>query len=190
MVGIPNLSIDSAYLPNRKRTKENKTNEPQTQTLPLKTPIFSFEVCLVTLQDMGNTHTKEARSGSRFGPNSALDAGGSSGGAGYQGDQPDRSRRASRVDIASLGLLTGGGSSSRHDAPFEHRETKQEREARRLEKERVARAKERDRSIKEENVDGGYLVTMGIYSASEDFSKPVVRQLQVRYIRDVVQFSD
>lgn len=68
----------------------------------------------------------------------------------------------------------------RQDAPFEHRETRQEREARRLEKERIARAKERERSIREEHVDGGFLVTMGTYTGTEDFSKPVVRQLQVR----------
>lgn len=65
-------------------------------------------------------------------------------------------------------------------ATLEHRrETKQEREARRLEKERVARLKERERSMKEEHVDGGYLVTQGVYVGTEDYSKPVVRQLMV-----------
>ncbi|RYP14824.1 hypothetical protein DL765_006125 [Monosporascus sp. GIB2] len=129
---------------------------------------------------MGNTHGKEARTSSRLGPGAGLDAGGSSGGAGYQGDLPDRSRRVSRGDLAVLGLGVGGGSSSRQqDVPFEHRETKQEREARKLERERIARAQERERSMREEHVDGGYLVTMGIYTASEDFSKPIVRQLQI-----------
>ncbi|RYP63508.1 hypothetical protein DL770_009374 [Monosporascus sp. CRB-9-2] len=129
---------------------------------------------------MGNTHGKEARTSSRLGPGSGLDAGGSSGGAGYQGDLPDRSRHVSRADLAVLGLSVGGGSSSRQqDVPFEHRETKQEREARKLERERIARAQERERSMREEHVDGGYLVTMGIYTASEDFSKPIVRQLQI-----------
>lgn len=32
--------------------------------------------------------------------------------------------------------------------------------------------------MKEEHVDGGYLVTLGTYTGTEDFSKPVVRQLQ------------
>ncbi|KAI1408598.1 hypothetical protein F5Y13DRAFT_105666 [Hypoxylon sp. FL1857] len=130
---------------------------------------------------MGNTHTKDARGGSRIGPHgSHLDPGGSSTGAGYHGELPDRSRRASRPELSGIGLAFGGSSSSRHqDAPFEHRETKQEKEARRLERERVARIKERERSMKEEHVDGGYLVTMGIYNAPEDFSKPVVRQLQI-----------
>ncbi|RYP73515.1 hypothetical protein DL771_003554 [Monosporascus sp. 5C6A] len=129
---------------------------------------------------MGNTHGKEARTSSRLGPVSGLDAGGSSGGAGYQGDLPDRSRRVSRAELAVLGLSVGGGSGSRQqDVPFEHRETKQEREARKFERERIARAQERERSMREEHVDGGYLVTMGIYTASEDFSKPIVRQLQI-----------
>ena len=59
------------------------------------------------------------------------------------------------------------------------RETKQEREARKLEKERVAREKERERSMREESVDGGYLVTQGVYTGIEDYSKGVVRQLMV-----------
>jgi hypothetical protein len=48
-----------------------------------------------------------------------------------------------------------------------------------LKKEREAREKERERSVREENVDGGYLVTMGVYTGTEDFSKPTVRQLMV-----------
>ncbi|KAI0173114.1 hypothetical protein GGR52DRAFT_373463 [Hypoxylon sp. FL1284] len=130
---------------------------------------------------MGNTHTKEARGGSRPGAqDSRMDPGGSSSGAGYHGDLRDRSRRASRPDLGGINLAFGGPSSSRQsDAPFEHRETKQEKEARRLERERAARLKERERSMKEEHVDGGYLVTMGVYTASEDFNKPIVRQLQI-----------
>lgn len=34
--------------------------------------------------------------------------------------------------------------------------------------------------MQEEGVDGGYLVTLGTYIGPEDYSKPVVRQLQVR----------
>ncbi|KAI4865683.1 hypothetical protein F4820DRAFT_281751 [Hypoxylon rubiginosum] len=129
---------------------------------------------------MGNTHTKEVRGGSRAGAQgSRVDLGGSSSGAGYHGELPDRLRRGSRPELG-INLPFGGSSNSRQpDAPFEHRETKQEKEARRLERERVARAKERERSMKEEHVDGGYLVTMGVYTASEDFNKPVVRQLQI-----------
>ncbi|KAH7018982.1 hypothetical protein EDB80DRAFT_186652 [Ilyonectria destructans] len=96
-------------------------------------------------------------------------------------DSGPRSRnRSSRPEINIFGL---GSSSSRdrerQDAPFERRETRQEREARKLDKERAARAKERERSIREEHVDGGYLVTLGTYTGTEDFSKPVVRQLLI-----------
>ncbi|KAI0116725.1 hypothetical protein F4814DRAFT_458998 [Daldinia grandis] len=130
---------------------------------------------------MGNTHTKDARGGTRIGAlGTRGDPGGSSTGAGYHGELPDRSRRASRPDLSGIGLSFGVSSGSRNqDAPFEHRETKQEKEARRLERERAIRIKERERSMKEENVDGGYLVTMGVYTTSEDFNKPVVRQLQI-----------
>jgi len=77
-------------------------------------------------------------------------------------------------------LLGIGSSYDRDVASLEHRrETKQEREARRLEKERIARVKERERSMKEEHVDGGYLVTQGVYVGTEDFNKAVVRQLMV-----------
>lgn len=48
-----------------------------------------------------------------------------------------------------------------------------------MERERVNRVKERERSIKEEHVDGGFLVTMGVYTGPEDFNKGVVRQLMV-----------
>jgi len=63
--------------------------------------------------------------------------------------------------------------------PNARRETKAEREVRKLEKERMLREKERERSLKEEGVDGGFLVTLGTYTGPEDFSKPVVRQLMV-----------
>lgn len=53
-----------------------------------------------------------------------------------------------------------------------------------MEKERVARIKERERSLKEEHVDGGYLVTMGVYTGPEDFNKSVVRQLMVCIVRN------
>lgn len=85
-------------------------------------------------------------------------------------------RTSSRPDLSFLGI--GSSSTANSDVP-ERRETKQEREARKLEKERVTRAKERERSIKEEHVDGGYLVTMGVYTGTEDFNKAIVRQLMV-----------
>ena len=97
---------------------------------------------------------------------------------GVTGQSNSRTGRPSRHDISLFGL--GGGGSDRDATNLEQRrETKQEREARKLEKERVARAKERERSVREEGVDGGYLVTLGTYVGPEDFSKSIVRQLQV-----------
>ncbi|PWY72523.1 C2H2 zinc finger protein [Aspergillus sclerotioniger CBS 115572] len=104
-----------------------------------------------------------------------------------------RSNRGSRPDLSILGI---GGSSERDLATLEHRrETRQEREARKLEKERVARLKERERSMKEEHVDGGYLVTQGVYTGPEDFNKAVVRQLMIErrlapFWRGLNDFSD
>ena len=74
-------------------------------------------------------------------------------------------------------------------APERPRETKQEREARKAEKERQARLKERERSVREEGVDGGYLVTLGVYTGPEDFSKGIVRQLQVGAVETIVLFG-
>ena len=91
-----------------------------------------------------------------------------------------RSGRGSRPDLSFLGI---GGGSERDPALEPRRETKAEREARKLEKERQQRAQDRERSIKEEGVDGGYLVTLGTYTGTEDFSKSVVRQLQVRALQ-------
>ncbi|KAJ5081993.1 hypothetical protein N7532_011036 [Penicillium argentinense] len=126
---------------------------------------------------MGNSQTKESRTSAprhrsqQWSP-SASDT---SSRVVYQGP---RSGRGSRPDLSLLGI-----GSSRHEtdvAVLEHRrETKQEREARRLEKERVSRVKERERSMKEEHVDGGYLVTQGVYVGTEDFNKAVVRQLMI-----------
>lgn len=129
---------------------------------------------------MGNNNTKESRSdypeGYSDGRERRFEMGDGRSALGESRLLPGRAERSF--------LSIGSGSSSRNrerpDAPFEHRETKQEREARKLERERVLRAQERERSIRDEHVDGGYLVTMGTYVGTEDFNKAVVRQLQVR----------
>ena len=90
-----------------------------------------------------------------------------------------RTPRGSRHDLTFLGLATRDRG-EQSAAPERPRETKQEREARKVEKERQARLKEREKSIREEHVDGGYLVTLGTYTGAEDFNKAIVRQLQVR----------
>jgi hypothetical protein len=134
---------------------------------------------------MGNSSTKEQRS-----PTSPIaptyghshlhrrdDS--NSGQAGTPGERQPvylaRGGRGSRPDLSFLGL----GSSSTTDPPEVRRETKQEREARKLAKEREARQKERERSMMEEHIDGGFCVTQGVYTGTEDFNKAVVRQLMV-----------
>lgn len=126
---------------------------------------------------MGNSHTKEARPEPRvFRPPFGTDNGASSS---QQSGGHDRRNRVSRADLGGLlGMATHGPSAAQ--PPYERRETKQEREARRLERERQLRLAERERSMKEEHVDGGYLVTLGTYVGPEDFNKQIVRQLQVR----------
>lgn len=89
------------------------------------------------------------------------------------------SSRGSRHDLSFLHL--GRNRTEEQPQPERVRETRQEKEARRTERERQARLKERERSMQEENVDGGFLVTLGTYIGPEDYSKPVVRQLQVRF---------
>ncbi|KAL3494222.1 hypothetical protein BJX62DRAFT_52696 [Aspergillus germanicus] len=148
---------------------------------------------------MGNSQTKETRPSLSQSSRRSHQWGSS----GSQGRSPygdrhhsegSRSHRSSRPDLSLLGI---GGSSERDVATIldHRRETKQEREARRLEKERTARLKERERSMKEEHVDGGYLVTQGVYTGTEDFNKAVVRQLMIErrlapFWRGLNDFSD
>lgn len=116
---------------------------------------------------MGNTSTKESRPPFHHGRH----------GRHTSGDGHDSFAGYSRHRGPDLSLL--GITPERDPALEPRRETKQEREARRRERERAARIKERERSMKEEHVDGGYLVTQGVYVGPEDFNKAVVRQLMV-----------
>ncbi|KAK4449573.1 hypothetical protein QBC34DRAFT_86275 [Podospora aff. communis PSN243] len=123
---------------------------------------------------MGNNSTKESRPGDagQRSHRHPLEA--------VQNEPSDRSSRRNRISRGDfLGIGAQGGSGSHAEPPYERRETRQEREARRLERERVARIAERERSMKEEHVDGGFLVTMGTYVGTEDFNKQIVRQLQI-----------
>lgn len=126
---------------------------------------------------MGNSQTKEARAS--VGPSHRRGhhpSGRSPYGDRHPSEGP-RSGRSSRPDLSILGF---SAPPERDIVTLEHRrETRQEREARRLERDRVARVKERERSMREEHVDGGFLVTQGVYVGTEDFNKAVVRQLMV-----------
>ena len=89
-----------------------------------------------------------------------------------------RHGRGSRPEISSI--LGFPSAIDRESTGIEsRRETKQEREARKLEKERNLRGRERERSMRGESVDGGFLVTQGVYTGIEDYNKIVVRQLMV-----------
>src|SRR6266567_5294358 len=141
---------------------------------------------------MGNSSTKESRPSSSRGdsrPSSVRNASSptTTGLPGTSSHPPgdrlttsmytSRGGRGSRPDLSFLGI--GGGSDRDVPTVETRRETKAEREARKLEKERAAREKERERSVREEGVDGGYLVTLGTYTGPEDFNKATVRQLMV-----------
>jgi hypothetical protein len=132
---------------------------------------------------MGNSSTKEAR-----GQNDVRESGSSSPSRRQDPNRnvpeptprtgtSSRHRGNSRPDFSFLGI---GGNNEPDGLTLEQRrENKVERDARKAEKEKQTRLKERERSMKEEHVDGGYLVTQGTYVGVEDFSKAIVRQLTV-----------
>ncbi|KAL8643434.1 MAG: hypothetical protein Q9226_008377 [Calogaya cf. arnoldii] len=140
---------------------------------------------------MGNTSTREQRAGARrprhLDPNrlsSPSSSGPNSPSADPQGESSSpqfynsRTGRGSRSELSAL-LGLANHAAEEGPAVETRRETKQEKEARRLEKDRIARKRERERSMREEHVDGGYLVTQGVYTGIEDFDKAVVRQLMI-----------
>ncbi|KAL8910299.1 MAG: hypothetical protein Q9171_004384 [Xanthocarpia ochracea] len=156
---------------------------------------------------MGNTSTKEQRAEARrprhldpralsspssSGPNSPSTAPPEE--SSSQALYSSRNGRGSRPDLSAL---LGLGSHAADNAPSveTRRESKHEREAKKLEKDRIARLKERERSMREEHVDGGYLVTQGVYTGIEDFDKSIVRQLMIErrlapFWRGLNDFSD
>lgn len=128
---------------------------------------------------MGNSQTKEARGADsgqhENGPVASSHRAHHSESQSSQRAHPPR--RGSRPDFSSL---LGIGSNEPDVASLEaRRESKAEREQRKQEKEKQARLKERERSMREEHVDGGYLVTQGVYVGAEDYNKTTVRQLMI-----------
>ncbi|KAL8683350.1 MAG: hypothetical protein Q9186_000735 [Xanthomendoza sp. 1 TL-2023] len=156
---------------------------------------------------MGNASTKEQRAEARRprhldhrGFSSPASSAPNSPSTAPPGEDPphpfyaSRTGRGSRTDLSAL-LGLGNPPGENTPSVETRRETKQEREARKLEKERGARLKERERSMREEHVDGGYLVTQGVYTGIEDFDKAVVRQLMIErrlapFWRGLNDFSD
>lgn len=127
---------------------------------------------------MGNSQTKEVRGDSGHQGNGAVASSSTHRTRSHDSQPSHRAqapRRGSRTDFSSL---LGIGSNEPDVASLEaRRENKAEREQRRQEKEKQARLEERERSMREEHVDGGYLVTQGVYTGPEDYNKPIVRQL-------------
>ena len=149
---------------------------------------------------MGNSATKEQRAGlsqgrsshhhHRLGTPPGQSPSSSSGqlptDQAAQGIYASRHGRSSRSELSSL--LGLGSNNDRDPMTLEQRrESKQERETKRLERERIAREKERTRSMRDEHVDGGFLVTQGVYTGIEDYSKAVVRRLMVGLGRHTFQ---
>uniref|UniRef100_A0A8H7TNS8 Protein sip5 n=1 Tax=Bionectria ochroleuca TaxID=29856 RepID=A0A8H7TNS8_BIOOC len=132
---------------------------------------------------MGNTNGKESDPEGPYATRRSVADSSAQTAADRDRERSSRNHRASRTELSFLGISSSSGTRDRNrnreDAPFTHRETRQEREARKLERERAARLKERERSMKEEHVDGGFLVTLGTYTGTEDYSKTVVRQLLI-----------
>ncbi|KAG9759487.1 hypothetical protein KCU73_g3365, partial [Aureobasidium melanogenum] len=127
---------------------------------------------------MGNTNSSTRESRTTRSRSGTANNGTSNTGPNENAMYNVRSGRGSRQNLSFLHLGSSSrGDQSRTEEP--RRETKQEREARKREKERVARENERERSMKEEGVDGGYLVTLGTYVGPEDFNKTVVRQFMI-----------
>jgi hypothetical protein len=123
---------------------------------------------------MGNNPSKERhQSSSQY----AQPAASSSQQPSTQPSSASADRRPNRHEISLFGINPRNEVDP--SAPEARKETKAEREVRKLEKERALREKEREKSLKEESIDGGYLVTLGVYTGPEDFSKPTVRKLQV-----------
>ncbi|WEW59032.1 SNF1-interacting protein [Emydomyces testavorans] len=132
---------------------------------------------------MGNAATKESRpSHGHTIRHSRRPSTASTGGYEHvrpsDGPPTEGSSRTLRGNRPELSLLSMTADRDQLSVEY-RRETKQEREARKREKENAARIKERERSVKEEHVDGGYLVTQGVYVGPEDFNKSIVRQLMI-----------
>ena len=148
---------------------------------------------------MGNSNTKEQKQGpGRLRSDSRRDSSATTSGPNSPAISPpsdlqqqntlygSRSGRGSQTNLTSILGLGSGSDRERDSGTLEtRRESKQERDQRRLERDRVNRQKERARSMRDENVDGGYLVTQGVYTGLEDFNKNIVRQLMVGMLQRV-----
>ncbi|KAH0614452.1 uncharacterized protein H6S33_000088 [Morchella sextelata] len=98
----------------------------------------------------------------------------SSGGAGSSESYSSRGRSRHNLESSLFGL----GLTSRETRERDREAEKEAREQRKIEREKE-RLKERERSLREESVDGGFLVTQGVYTGVEDFKDKIVRHLMI-----------
>lgn len=98
----------------------------------------------------------------------------SSGGAGSSESYSARGRSRHNIESSLFGL----GLTSRETRERDREAEKEAREQRKIEREKE-RLKERERSLREESVDGGFLVTQGVYTGVEDFKDKIVRHLMI-----------
>ncbi|EPS43235.1 hypothetical protein H072_2727 [Dactylellina haptotyla CBS 200.50] len=140
---------------------------------------------------MGNTSTKESRGASppphHHHRNSRSFSGPSSSSfapemerSGTSSLRLGRRHRGENFEAALLGLNLNHSHRERErerdEGPYKSRE---ERRAEREAEKKKEREKERERSMAEESIDGGYLVTVGVYTGVEDYNLKIVRQLQI-----------
>ncbi|KAL7266560.1 SNF1-interacting protein [Rhizina undulata] len=92
------------------------------------------------------------------------------------GEESYSTRSRSRHNLEST--LFGLGVGSREQRERDREAERESREQRKAEKEKE-RLKERERSMREESVDGGLLVTQGVYTGVEDFKDRIVRHLMI-----------
>ena len=91
-----------------------------------------------------------------------------------------RQNRGSNSNLASIFQRDRDRDGPQDEAALAaRREAKNERERKRAAKEKEAKDKERDRSMRQESVDGGFLVTQGQYKGAEDYNKAIMRALMV-----------
>ncbi|KAK6332085.1 SNF1-interacting protein [Orbilia javanica] len=143
---------------------------------------------------MGNTSTKESRGASppphHQHRNSRSFSGPSSSAyapemerVGASSLRLGRRHRGENFEAALLGLNLAQHRDREREREREREEgpykTREERRAEKEAERRKEREKERERSMAEESVDGGYLVTVGVYTGPEDYNLKVVRQLQI-----------
>ncbi|KAF8250929.1 hypothetical protein K440DRAFT_113436 [Wilcoxina mikolae CBS 423.85] len=139
---------------------------------------------------MGNASTKEraasptegggtslrrpGRNNGEPSSHSSLGRLGSLGGVSGEGYSSRSSRSRHNLEQTLFGLGAGGREARERDREAERAAREQRKKEREEERQR-----EREKSRKEESLDGGFLVTHGVYSGLEDFKDKIVRHFMI-----------